>query len=1375
MSDTTASGGRAWLAVGAAVALGVVGLVVFANQRKVTPRQSAPLEARLELAAGAVKVDHGSGPVPAISGTALPSRARVLAGKGSRALVRLSEGSTVFLRDDTTLELGSDGIILTAGELWMDAPATEHKPAVHHIQDVTVSAADAGLSLKRTGDDVSIYVARGLAVVAGPGGRVEVHAGEQALVKGKAAPEVKPVTFWEDWTGGMADHKALSSAAGAGTLYGVDIGGTPGSPARTLEVSRQAIRAVIRDGLAETEVDQTFFNPNARNVEGWYWFSVPEGATVTGFALETNGNLVEGELIERQEAAAQYAVAASSGHQPALLEWMDSHTFRARIFPVPAAGSRRVVTRYMQLIPFIDGTQRYVYPLQTREPVRIGELSLVVDLGEAGKAMDISTLADARIEDGGQRITMRRSGFKPLADFQLQARVRGKVPPVRVSRFAAGGQSADYVMARYVPDPDWDTLETQPGDIVLVVDTSAAGDEAGRQMKAAAAEAVLRALSANDHFALISLDVQPTILYPKAGLAAATDGEITAALERLADHPAGGATDLASLFDVALGLVHASEQPAIVYVGDGVATSGEMTGEQLGERLSRALSTSRARFFTLSVGSEANLSLLGELARAGGGQQFVLDNAEQTTERALRLAAAVKTPTITDFEMDLGAGLDEVFVSANGKISRGDEVILLARSHHDIPPTVKVKGRLAGKPFEKEYPTVFQQTVATSLVPRLWAAEAMHRLLGVVGEPESVRGKIIAMGVEYGLMTPFTSFIALDSEQSYRQQGIPRRRSALRGVRLSQLDPVVEERVLAQVGGRSLVTATLGCSRSQDAPAAVDGLAKSAKREALNEEYAADKAEPMPQPAVANMPARPMVAQEPPMPASSPPAEQNALGALKAVTSLATGGGGAVYGGANERRASGFKVSALKGGGPKDRRMDRGEMDEDARPKDLPPPPVIRAPIIREVTCSDAARRPLFERAILWERKLRTAYRPQDLINVYVQARTACELPDWRAESRFLLMLQRYISSEDSATTVLSWFGSMPESQKQLARWILRRAVDVKLILAVDRVLFGVGVDWQRVDAELAAIPDLEKRVARLREYVTQSPDDAEGVIRLCRLLARANHAPEALVQAHRLKERGLLNPLIVRELGDLLARQNLDEEAMRTYSEIVEFDPRNTASRRLLGDIYLAHGWYGPAYRQFKTLTEAEPNQWTGWLRLASAAAGSGRVDEALRVERHVAEAEGNPGPRDPRRWARLWSAARLSRLISSPPAGEADPKAVAEGMKRRLKELQLFQGPATLVVLTWEDLNVDVALSSTAGRSETQVGELVEAPEVGLSALFVPTADLKGLTLQARIRNGSPSRALKLVRHDITWDGKAFQVRIKDAAMNEARSVEL
>ena len=189
---------------------------------------------------------------------------------------------------------------------------------------------------------------------------------------------------------------------------------------------------------------------------------------------------------------------------------------------------------------------------------------------------------------------------------------------------------------------------------------------------------------------------------------------------------------------------------------------------------------------------------------------------------------------------------------------------------------------------------------------------------------------------------------------------------------------------------------------------------------------------------------------------------------------------------------------------------------------------------------------------------------------------------------------------------------------------------------SVQRALFAGPVDWAEVDLELTEILDPAKRLETLRAYSTRAPDDANGTIRLCRALAKAGLTAEALQHARRLHERGLMSPLLLREVGDLLTANSQGEEAVRTYSEIVEFDPSNLASRRLLGDIYLGRGWYDAAYRQYRTLTDLQPTDFTAWLRLASSAAGSGRLDEALRLERKVAEAEGTPGPDDPRRWAR-------------------------------------------------------------------------------------------------------------------------------------------
>src|SRR5690606_13695662 len=263
-------------------------------------------------------------------------------------------------------------------------------------------------------------------------------------------------------------------------------------------------------------------------------------------------------------------------------------------------------------------------------------------------------------------------------------------------------------------------------------------------------------------------------------------------------------------FEVALERVHDALQPAVVYVGDGIATSGALSCEQLVERLRRALATSRARLFTVAVGPESDEALLGELARAGGGASMHVQDARNATSRALELTAAMKVPTLTDFELDLGACLDEPFLSVSVKVSRGQEVVLLARTHHDLPERALVRGRLAGKTIEREVPIAKNDSVIAAFVPRLWAAEYVRRLLGAAAGPEAERGRIAELGIDYGLMTPFTSILALESEAAYSNMGIERRRLPLRGVRLGALDRKGERNLAAMLHAQPPATA-FGC------------------------------------------------------------------------------------------------------------------------------------------------------------------------------------------------------------------------------------------------------------------------------------------------------------------------------------------------------------------------------------------------------------------------------------------------------------------------------------------------------------------------------------------------------------------------------------
>lgn len=1283
-------------------------------RRNVAPRRSEPLEARMELAAGDVTVEQQGKRVRVGSGAAVLALAKVTTGPGSRALLRLSDGAALFLRGGTSLQLTADGTALEAGEIWLEVPVVDRKPGVLSLGEATVSAAESGLSIRRDAKGSSVYVARGLAHVSAPGGRVEVRAGERALLQPGAAPQVAPVAYWEDWTGGMADQRLAGGGAGAGRIYGVDFGRN-NSPARALEITRQAVRVTLRSGIAETEVDQTFFNPGEREVEGWYWLTVPEGALVTGFAVENNGQLVEGELIERKEAARQYGAAARAGFEPALLEWIDGRSYRARIYPVNAGNTRRVVTRYLELAPLVDGRLRYLFPLRSEPPVRIGEFSLSVDLGKAGKGMELSTLEDARIENGGQKVTMRRSGFTAQADFLLEAKLKTLPPPVRVARFSAGAETADFVMLRYVPDLDWVAVAQQPGAVVVVVDTSAGIDESTRQLEVAAAEAILRALSDADKFALVALDVRPQVLYPASGLAAATEAEVGKARELLAAHAPGGATDLGALFDVALARLHGSEQPAVIYIGDGLATSGEINDERLQASLRRSLATSRARLFTVAVGGEADHGFLDALAHAGGGKSLRVGNADEAGGRALELVAALKTPTITDFQLDAGAGLDELFTSADGKVSWGGELVLLARSHHDLPSQVKVKGRLGGLPFEKSYAVEEEDESVAALVPQLWAAANMKKILGEGSGADEQRGTLVKLGLDYGLMTPFTSFLALESEQAYAAQGIARKRSP--------------------VFGR---------------------LAASDKKEATEE---SDRFVQMGR-QVAGEPPAPTLAVAPAAPAPSPPAESEAIGNLKGLRGIGLGGppsptGKLMAAAAPTLRAMPAKIAATRP------RADLSRSDALATGAPEARRSASTVAAIMPAACSDASERPLFERALLWMKRLNTATAPGELAERYRAAIAACELPDWRAEALFLRLLAHHMETEAAVAEIFDFLGPRPDARFYLARVLLRRNAGDALALAIEQRLFGTRVAWDKVDLELSAIGNLDTRIARLKEYLARAPDDPAGGMRLVKLLARAGHADEALLFSRKLKAAGLITPRLVLALGDLQADAGQTDDAIRTYSEIVEFDPRNQAARQLLGDVYLAHGWYDLAYAQYTTLTELAPESLLAWLRLAAAAAGAGRTDEALRIERKVARSPGNPGPSDPRLFARLAAAAHMAHLMAEPPK-DVDGKRLVESMSRDLAELQLFQGPGTLVLLSWEDFGADL-IARTSGKSPALAGETTDAATVGLSALLLPAGKRAAVPLQAHLRSAPPARPLKLVVCTIDHDGKTFQVNVK------------
>jgi hypothetical protein len=141
------------------------------------------------------------------------------------------------------------------------------------------------------------------------------------------------------------------------------------------------------------------------------------------------------------------------------------------------------------------------------------------------------------------------------------------------------------------------------------------------------------------------------------------------------------------------------------------------------------------------------------------------------------------------------------------------------------------------------------------------------------------------------------------------------------------------------------------------------------------------------------------------------------------------------------------------------------------------------------------------------------------------------------------------------------------------------------------------------------------------------------------------------------------------------------------------------------------------------------------------------------------VASNAGQPGPNDPRYFARLWSAARLGLLLDAKDA--ADAKAQKEAVGRKMKDLHLFTGPGTLALVTWEDLEARLVFASADEKKETLAGEATDASAVGLASLMLSPNALSRAQWAVRFKADPPERAVKFTVVELTWTGESFTVK--------------
>ncbi len=491
-------------------------------------------------------------------------------------------------------------------------------------------------------------------------------------------------------------------------------------------------KAAIEDPLALTELHLVFENPENRILEGTFRIALPQGASLSRFAMKVDGIWQEGEVVEKQAARRAYEDFLHKRQDPALMEQGAGNEFTARVFPIPPRGTKEIVVAYSEVL---QSGAPYVLPLQGLPMLG----SLDIDVHAAGKA---------RAEQGGRSdatFGLHQQRFTPAEDFVVEGR--------RLPR-SAGLRSGDVAIARVVP---YATSRPDPvKSVVILVDTSASR-ALGLREQTALVRALVAKLPPSATVAVACFDQEVATIYEGAA-SGFGDSQASAITTR-------GALG-ASNFEQAIGWAgeHAKAVGAhrVVFVGDGVATAGETDPQRLKGRVEALRAFGVERMDAIAVGGIRDDAFLRTVVRGVLDKDgVVLDGALGADALARRLAEATSSGVPVKV-----AGASWSYPEKLDGLQAGDEVMVFAT----VAPGAPVRVTVGTQDFEPDL-----RTIDRPLVERAWAQAKIQSLVDdPMADAATTRRDIIALSTRHRVLSPHTAMLVLETDWDYQRFGIDR-------------------------------------------------------------------------------------------------------------------------------------------------------------------------------------------------------------------------------------------------------------------------------------------------------------------------------------------------------------------------------------------------------------------------------------------------------------------------------------------------------------------------------------------------------------------------------------------------------------------------
>jgi Ca-activated chloride channel family protein len=573
------------------------------------------------------------------------------------------------------------------------------------------------------------------------------------------------------------------------------------------------VKAEITGFLSRVVVTQEFENPFKEKIEAVYTFPLPQNAAVDDMTMTVGDRTVRGKILRREEAQAVYEAAKKGGQVASLLDQERPNIFTQSVANIMPGEQVKIIISYVETLKYEDGSYEFVFPMvvgpryipasASGEKVSASAANtdavpdggritppLVPEGMRAGHDVSIDVALDAGLPIDGlasksqevdvERPDIRRAHVRlknnsviPNKDFILRYDVAGKRidDALLTHRSERGG-----FFTLMLQPPERVTVEdVTPKELVFVLDTS--GSMSGFPIEKAkeTMKLAMDSLYPADTFNLITFSGDTRILFPEP--VAATPENLKKAQAFLAGSTGAGGTEMMKAISAALDPSDAQDHVRIVcfmtdgYVGNDMAIISEVQKHP------------NARVFAFGIGGSVNRFLLDKMAEVGRGEVEYVALTDDGSAAARRFHERVRNPLLTDISVDWnGLPVADVYPKRVPDLFGAKPVILTGRYTAGGRGVVRLKGKMSGREFVREISVEFPEgQTQHDVLASLWARTRIEDLMSQdyngaqqgAMRPE-LKETITNLGLEYRLMTQFTSFVAVE-EMIVNEGGQPRR------------------------------------------------------------------------------------------------------------------------------------------------------------------------------------------------------------------------------------------------------------------------------------------------------------------------------------------------------------------------------------------------------------------------------------------------------------------------------------------------------------------------------------------------------------------------------------------------------------------------